>query len=546
MNRKYLQNSYWAALAIIALLGTSCKKNQVLGVGNYGNFTDTAGTLKSAANFPIGLAAEYALATAPTRYWATVKREASAITFGNELKNSSVLKDNGTYDFTTADAFYNLATSSGLQVYGHTLVWHSQQNTTYYSTIVGSGSATAAPNLLTNGDFETGSGNSFDGWSAFNGSGSFSATTTTGEVHGGSRALKVVVATDNPGKQYTVQFASPLFNTESGKVYKVTFWLKAAANATGAIRLSTQNSTGGNSSYEGDQDVTTTYNQYTWTFTAKDPQTRILLDMGQKANTYWVDDISVVDNAAASAPTGDALVTTVDNAMKTHIQTVVGHYAGKIKQWDVINEPFTDAGALRDNSNTPAGSGIFVWQNYLGRNYAASAFNYAHQADPAAELFMNEYNLETSTAKLNAFVQLANDLKTAGVPITGVGTQLHISIGTPKAGIDNMFIALAATGLKVRISELDIRANPGDQGNFTLTPFTAADQAVMYKYVVWSYFKYVPTAQRAGITIWGVDDPSSWIITSQKKSDLPDLFNADFTKKAAYVGFKQGLQGKTL
>jgi endo-1,4-beta-xylanase len=541
MKSKYLHNSCLAALAAIAMLGASCKKNQEIGVTNYGNFTDTAGTLKSLATFPIGLAVEYPLSSTNAKYWATVKREAAAITFGNELKNSSVLKDDGTYNFTTADAFYNLATAAGLQVYGHTLVWHSQQNTTYYSKITGGGGSTAAPNLLTNGDFESGT----TGWSAYNGASSFSATSASGTVHGGSQALQVVVPTDNPGKQYTVQYASPLFNTTSGTVYKVTFWVKASANITGTFRLSTQNSTGANASYEGDQDVTTAFNQYTWTFTAKDPQTRIMLDMGQKAATYWIDDITIQDNAAATPPSGAALTTAVDNAMKTHIQTVVGHYVGKIKQWDVINEPFTDAGALRDNSNTPAGSGIFVWQNYLGRAYAASAFSYAHAADPAAELFMNDYNLESNTAKLNAFVQLAKDLKAANVGITGVGTQLHMSIGTPKSGIDAMFKALAATGLKVRISELDVRANPGDNGSFTPTPLTAADQAVTYKYIVWSYLQNVPAAQRAGITIWGVDDASSWIITSQKKLDFPLLFDANFNKKPAYTGFKQGLQGQT-
>ena len=67
----------------------------------------------------------------------------------------------------------------------------------------------------------------------------------------------------------------------------------------------------------------------------------------------------------------------------------------------------------------------------------------------------------------------------------------------------------------------------------------------MYQYVVWSYFKNVPQAQRAGITIWGVDDATSWIITSQKKLDQPLLFDANFHKKPAYAGFKMGLQGAT-
>jgi endo-1,4-beta-xylanase len=539
MKRNFIKNSRLAALAVIMLLGVSCKKNQLIGVANYSNFnTDTSGTLKSLATFPIGFAAEYTPSSTNAAYWNTVRRDASAITFGNELKNSSVLNNDGTYNFTTADAFYNLATNAGIQVYGHCLVWHSQQNTNYYSTIVGGG-ASAAPNLIGNPGFETaGSGKLFANWSDLNHSnGTFSDAGAAG-AHSGSHALQAVTVAG--GNNYNTQILSDTWPTTVGKTYTISYWIKG--NSSGSIQFEIRNADG-SVNYQGGKAVSTGWTQISYSYVAPTASMAIAFDLGGNANTFYIDDLSVVDAALAAPPSGAALITAVDNAMKKHIQTVVGHYAGKIKQWDVLNEPFTDGGALRDNSNTTAGNGIFVWQAYLGVAYAANAFNYAHAADPAAELFMNEYNLETAPAKLTAFVALANQLKAASVPINGLGTQLHISIGTPKAGIDAAFKALASTGLKVRISELDVRANPGEDGSFVLSPFTAADQAVMYKYVVWSYFQNVPAAQRAGITIWGVDDASSWIITSQKKVDQPLLFDKNFVRKAAYAGFKQGLQG---
>jgi endo-1,4-beta-xylanase len=529
-----------AAIAAIALFNASCKKNQTFGVNNYGDFTDTVGALKSSASFPIGLAVEYPLSSTNAKYWATVKREAAAITFGNELKNSAVMQNDGSLNFTTADAFYNLATTSGIAVYGHTLVWHSQQNTNYLNTVTGGGT-TAAVNLISNPGFETaGSGKLFANWTDLNHSnGTFSDAGSAG-AHAGSHALQATCVAG--GNNYNTQILSDTWPTTPAKQYIISYWIKGAS--AGSIQFEIRNSDG-SVNYQGGKTVSTGWTQISYTYTAPGTTMAIAFDLGGNANTFYIDDLSVVDAAAATPPTGPALVTAVDNAMKAYITGVVTHYAGKIKQWDVLNEPFTDAGVLRDNTNTTAGNGIFVWQAYLGRAYAASAFNYAHAADPAAELFMNEYNLESSTAKLAAFVLLATDLKTAGVPINGLGTQMHISIGTPKAGIDNMFKTLAATGLKVRISELDIRANPGDLGNFTLTAFTNADQANMYQYVVWSYLQNVPAAQRAGITVWGVDDTSSWIITSQKKVDQPLLFDANFSKKPAYSGFKKGLLGQT-
>jgi endo-1,4-beta-xylanase len=184
----------------------------------------------------------------------------------------------------------------------------------------------------------------------------------------------------------------------------------------------------------------------------------------------------------------------------------------------------------------------FYWYAALGSSYIADAFNSAHAADPAALLFINDYNLEYSSAKLSATIALVNQLKTAGVPVHGIATQMHININTPDASIDNMFAQLAATGLKVHVSELDIRVNPSNSGSFILTSALLDQQAQKYKYVAQSYKNNVPVAQRYGITVWNVTDADSWIVTSMGQLDFPCLFDAGYAKKAAYLQFRSGLK----
>lgn len=539
---------YCTSFAMLTGLA-SCKKELNDGAFvNTGNFTDTTGTLKASASFPMGLSLLHQLTLTDAKYWNTARREVTSVTFGNELKNDAVLREDGTYNFTTADAFVDKVTAAGMEVFGHTLVWHSQQRVAYYNKITGSTGGGAAVNLLTvNPGFEEGTGAAFTGWSAFNGAASFSEAGAA-DARTGSRALKAVVAADNPGGEWRVQLASSLFQTEVGKDYRISYWVKAVANGTSAIRVSTQNGSGQNASYQGNQDVSTVYSQKEFTFTAKDAQTRMLFDLGAKANTYIIDDVTIVDASVVPAPTGPALVAAVDAAMKKHIETVVGRYKGKIKAWDVLNEPFTDGGsALRDNSNT-SGPGVFVWQHYLGRGYAEKAFRYAKAVDPNALMFMNDFNLEVDPSKVDAFVKLANELKAANAGIDGVGTQMHITINTPYAGIISMMQKLAATGLKVRISELDIKMNPGKAEGFVPREMDYRNQAAMYKFVVETYMKYVPAAQRHGITVWGVDDTRTWLESaddiSKGKRVFPLLFDKDFNKKPAYSGVKQALEGK--
>src|SRR3982751_4493733 len=115
-----------AAVAAItlALLLNGCKKNSGPGDPGPDSVPDTAGVLKNRASFPIGLAIEYQLARTDAKYLATIAREVNSTTFGYQMKHGAIVRDDGSFNFATADELFNLATNAGLNVFGHTLVWH--------------------------------------------------------------------------------------------------------------------------------------------------------------------------------------------------------------------------------------------------------------------------------------------------------------------------------------------------------------------------------------------------------------------------------------
>jgi endo-1,4-beta-xylanase len=135
-----------------------------------------------------------------------------------------------------------------------------------------------------------------------------------------------------------------------------------------------------------------------------------------------------------------------------HITTVVGHFRGRIAEWDVLNEPLDDdTNQLRDT----------IWKHALGANYVATIFQWAHEADPAAKLYVNEYGIEESGAKANALFTLVKNARLAGVPIDGVGFQGHEDLGEESDPTElraNM-AKYQPIGVVVRVSEFD--DNPG-------------------------------------------------------------------------------------
>lgn len=550
-------------LSAACLFAASCKKeksSQNVSNTNVSTTSDTAGTIKATAAslFPnFGLAVTYGNMANVAAYLGTVKREATFVTFGNELKEGSVVKSDGTYDYTTADALYNLCATNNLQVYGHTLVWYAQQNATYLNGLIsalvkpGPG-ATPAPNLLNNldGDFETGSGNSFTGWNNLAGNGSV-ATFTAATGNNSTRAMQVAVTT--PGTNaYDVQSLGPTFTVSPGHTINFSIDIKAAA-AGGKVRVVVQNQ----NYLQYDITPTTSWATYTFSLTVGEASPSIRLNF-PVAGTYTIDNIIIQDPSQANLgtgavqPTASQMATAIDAEMRRYIQTTMTHYAGKIKAWDVVNEPLLDNGQVRTDANytipTANTSNQFLYAQYLGGhretdNYMLRAFKYARQTAPDALLFVNDYNLEYSRAKIDSMVTLVKDLNANGATIDGVGTQMHVNLNTSLSGIDYAFQALASTGLKVRISELDIALNVSRSSSYVATTADLNAQQAMYKYIISSYIKNVPSAQRYGVTVWGVTDTDSWINTTLTP-DAPLLFDKNYQKKPAYAGFMEGLKGQ--
>jgi endo-1,4-beta-xylanase len=264
------------------------------------------------------------------------------------------------------------------------------------------------------------------------------------------------------------------------------------------------------------------------------------------AGTYFIDHVTVTDPSTATPPPPAVVSARVDSALKNWITATVTHFSGKVTGWDAVNEAIHDGtGALRNNP-TPGTTtnDTWYWAEYLGRDYVAKAFNYAHAADPNVPLFINDYNLESDPVKLDSLLALISELKSKNVPISGVATQMHISINTSNTGIDQAFQKLAATGLKVKVSELDIRIDPSNSAGFTPTTALYDQQATLYHYVVSSYLRNVPAAQRFGMTVWDVTDNDSWIVTSLHDVDDPTLFDGSYNKKPAFYSYLSGLEGK--
>ncbi len=138
--------------------------------------------------------------------------------------------------------------------------------------------------------------------------------------------------------------------------------------------------------------------------------------------------------------------------LRRHIQAEVGHLKGKVVSWDVVNEPLDDGGAaLRQN----------VWMRLIGPDYIPMAFRFAHQADPGAKLYLNDFDVQMPGPKTDRMVQMALDLKAQGVPIDGLGSQFHLFPGfttIDEAAVARQMARVNAAGLDVAVSEWDLGA----------------------------------------------------------------------------------------
>ena len=220
----------------------------------------------------------------------------------------------------------------------------------------------------------------------------------------------------------------------------------------------------------------------------------------------------------------------LSQVLHKHITTVMQHYAGQVFAWDVVNEALDENGNLRDSLwyNQP-GIGLAA----KGTAYIEQAFRWAHQADPHALLFYNEAEGEGLNRKSDAVYAMVKDFKGRGVPIDGVGLQLHISrLDVDLAAVGDNVARLTALGLQVHITELDVSL-PVDAHGGLLRQNDLLRQAEIYRGVARACLQHPGCT---AIQTWGFTDKYSWINSSSHGSRgwaLP--FDRDYKPKPAYA-----------
>ena len=225
--------------------------------------------------------------------------------------------------------------------------------------------------------------------------------------------------------------------------------------------------------------------------------------------------------------------------LSNHIHTVVGHFKGQVYGWDVVNEAINDQGGgktenLRNDS----------WVRAIGPDFLTMAFKWAHEADPKAKLYYNDYNIDQDTnydqatprysGKHASSMLLLKRLIKDGAPIDGVGIQGHWHLYNNISDIEKAITDYESLGLKISISELDVTATGSNSGAFgggggggAVTADALQKQAEIYAKMFDIFNRHAKSMSR--VTFWGISDTRSW-----RRGQAPLVFDGQLNPKPAY------------
>ena len=200
-----------------------------------------------------------------------------------------------------------------------------------------------------------------------------------------------------------------------------------------------------------------------------------------------------------------------------HISTVVGRYRGQVYAWDVVNEALDSNGNLRSN----------FWYQAIGPDYLDLAFQWAHEADPQALLFYNDYSAESMNKKADGVYNLVKRMKARGIPIDGVGLEFHEELGAIPSldEVAQNISRLKSLGIQVQITELDIRIKN------TSSPAQLALQAQEYRDILKGC---LDASNCTALLMWGMTDKNSWIPNFYPGYGSALIFDGNYQPKPAY------------
>ncbi len=223
--------------------------------------------------------------------------------------------------------------------------------------------------------------------------------------------------------------------------------------------------------------------------------------------------------------------------MRDHIHRVVGRYKGRVKQWDVVNEALAASGAIRWDDN--------IWYQVIGPDYIALAFRFAHEADPDAKLYYNDFHVGDVNPKSNAMYEMVKTLKEQGVPIDGVGFQMHAWNHSPwldsrgQKSITANLRRFEALGLDVAFTEMDVRIDHPDPSATPPSAEQLDQQAEVYGHMLRLCLRE-PRCNT--VVLWGLTDRYSWVPSVHKGMGWANIYDKAYRPKPAYRELLDSLQ----
>lgn len=486
---------------------------------------------------------------------------------GNAMKMQSCVDGNGNMNFETVKKYVNAATEAGLNVYGHTLAWHSQQPKGWLLKLLADKPDPNSEQVYTeiaSKDFRT---NKTVGWTSDKNQYGYSLNfdSTNGlNIH----------TTKMCDNHWDVQFlAMENILVEKDKTYKMTMTVKGSKAGVLHSKLGDWS----NGDYP-DIPFTTDWQDVSVEYKGVVENSFFMLQCGDFVGDIYIKNIKFEGYKGATVPlTAQEMHDTLVYAMDKWIKGMMEACDGKVKAWDLVNEAISGGGddgqgnyllqhstAYNPSGNPDAtwdvGGDNFYWQDYMGDlEYVRQACRLARKYGPKdVKLFINDYNLESDwddNKKVKSLINWIKKWEADGVTkIDGIGTQMHIScyedanlMKSAKDHITKMFELMAASGKLVRVSEMDmgyVRGSNKWGGSIKTSQVTEEEHKKMadfYEWIFKEFFRIVPPEQQWGICQWCTTDApenSGW-----RGGEPVGIWDLNYYRKHVYAGFVRGLGG---
>jgi len=523
------------------------------------NYVDFAKT----PDFKLGAAVNVPEYLRQTKVYEIATSNFNEMTAGNAMKQASVLRRDGSMDFSQVKNFINMAEKSGMTVYGHTLAWHAQQSKDYLNDLI-KGKKVEVPSgtgtdVILEEDFNDGN-NPFIGW----------GNNSTREVRNGVLVVNNPSVVQNWESQFAYDVSEPFVN---GQEYRLKFKIKGSSS--GSLAAGFQITDG----YKSAGEFPTVEFGKDWKeveidcVCSADGGTRLVFSFGAFAGDIYIDDFIFMASGVGytyEPMTPEEKKAVLTDAMDRWIKGMMEATAEKVSAWDAVNESVSGSDRNGDGfyeleSGKWSSSDNFYWQDYLGsEDYVRIVIDRARKyyaefgGTEPLRLFINDYNLESDwddNKKLKSLIHWIEVWESDGVTkIDGIGSQMHVSYyenpsiqKSKEEHYVKMLQLMAATGKLVKISELDmgyVDMNGNSVATVRMTDQQHRKMADYYEFIVRKYFEIVPPAQQYGITQWCMQDAPGELGTGWRGGEPVGLWDASFNRKYAYAGFAEGLMGQ--